>query len=271
MTGDKADDNRAGKKGDAATAGRRHEGRTALVTGAGSGIGRAVAVRLAREGAAVVVLDADPDGAAATVALVARAGGRAMACVADVRDPQAVGAAVRSALARFGALHVLVSNAGVFGDSVPFLDVADDTWDRVMGVNVHGAYVVAKAVLPHIVAAGGGSVVVVASTAAHVVGGGGAAYTTSKHALLGFARHLAVDCAPLGIRVNAVCPGAVNTALTNPIWRDHPEALARYSAVPAGRIGEPGDVASLVSFLASDEAGFMYGAGVVVDGGLTLT
>jgi len=246
-------------------------GRTAFVTGAGSGMGRAISIKFASEGANLVAVDVNEAAVRETVDILMRSGGKGVARAADVRDRDLVQQAVDAGLGEFGRLDILVNNAGIFGSPAPLLEMSDDLWNKVMGVNLHGAYIVTKAVLPHILAAGGGTIVNVASTASFVTGGGGVAYTTSKHGLLGFTRQLAVDYGPHGVRVNAVCPGAIDTNLTKPIWEDHPEALKTYSAVPAGRIGSAEDVANLALFLAGDDSAFMYGAGVVIDGGFLLT
>lgn len=249
----------------------RLRGRSAFVTGAGSGIGRATALKFAREGASVTAVDVDEDAVHETVRELRGEGHRGLARVADVRDRQQIKDAVAAALAAFGKLDALVNNAGVFGTPAPLLEMDESVWDRVLEINLQGTYRVTRAVLPHIILAGGGTVVNVASTASHVVGGGGAAYTTSKHAILGFTRQLAHDYAARGVRVNAVCPGAVDTGLTQPIWVAHPEALATYSRVPAGRIGTPEEIANTVAYLSSDEAGFIHGIGLVIDGGLMLS
>lgn len=250
---------------------RRLEGKTAFVTGAGSGMGRAISLLFASEGANVVAVDVNLDTAQATAATILDSGGAAIACAADVRDREQVHQAVDAGAAAFGGYSILINNAGIFDGQAKLLDTSDELWDRVMGINLMSAFIVTKAVLPHIIAGGGGSVINTASVASHVAGSGGNAYTTSKHGMLGFTRQLALDYAADGVRVNAICPGAVDTGLTRPFWEQDPESLKLYSAVPAGRVGAAEDIAKLALFLASDDSSFIYGVGVVIDGGFLLT
>lgn len=250
---------------------KKLEGKTAFVTGAGSGMGEAISLLFASEGANVVAVDVNLETAQATAATIVAAGGSAIAQAADVRDREQVQAAVDAGIAEFGGYSILINNAGIFDGQAKLLDTSDELWDRVLGINLMSAFVVTKAVLPHIIAGGGGSVINTASVASQVAGSGGNAYTTSKHGMLGFTRQLALDYAADGVRVNAICPGAVDTGLTRPFWEQDPESLKLYSAVPAGRVGAAEDIAKLALFLASDDSSFIYGVGVVIDGGFLLT
>ncbi|GAB2831637.1 SDR family NAD(P)-dependent oxidoreductase [Microbacterium insulae] len=246
-------------------------GRTAFVTGAGSGMGRAISRRFAAEGANVVAVDLNAETAAETAAAINAEGGASVSAGADVRDREQVAAAVQVGLDAFGGYTTLVNNAGIFDNQAPLLETDDALWERVIGVNLLSAYVVTKAVLPHIIAAGGGTVISTASVASFVAGSGGAAYTTSKHGILGFTKQLALDYAPHNVRANAICPGAIDTGLTRPFWEADPASLELFSAVPAKRVGEADDIARLALFLASDDSSFIYGTGVVIDGGFLLT
>lgn len=245
-------------------------GRTAFVTGAGSGMGRAIAKLFAAEGANVVAVDIKAESAEATVAAITSAGGAAIAAAADVRDRSEVDRAVQAGLDAFGGYTTLINNAGIFDNQAPLLETDDALWERVIGINLLSAYTVTKAVLPHIIDAGGGTVVSTASVAAFLAGSGGAAYTTSKHGILGFTRQLALDYASKNVRANAICPGAIDTGLTRPFWEADPASLELYSAVPAGRVGDADDIAKLALFLASDDSSFIYGQGIVIDGGFML-
>lgn len=246
------------------------EGKTAFITGAGAGIGRATTLRFLAEGVNVLGVDSEPSRLTQLSAAARRHPGELETVTTDITDAVGVGAAARQALEVFGSIETLVNNAGVFGSPAPLLDMSRELWRRVLDVNLNGLHTVTTTVLPALLVAGG-TVVNIASTAAFVVGGGGAAYTTSKHGVLGFTRQLAVDYGPLGVRSNAVCPGAIDTELTAPIWTAHPESREHYEAVPAGRIGRAEEVAALILFLAGAESSYIYGAGVMIDGGLTLT
>ncbi len=247
------------------------EGRVAFVTGAGSGMGQAISYRFADEGAKVVAVDVNPETAAATAATIVERGGEAVSAGADVRDKEQVAAAVKVGLDAFGGYSTLILNAGIFDNQTPLLECDDDLWERVIGINLLSAYIVTKAVLPHIIEGGGGTVVTTASVASFLAGSGGAAYTTSKHGILGFTKQLALDYASKNVRANAICPGAVDTGLTRPFWEADPSSLELFSAVPARRVGDADDIARLAVFLASDDSSFIYGHGVVIDGGFMLT
>jgi 3-oxoacyl-[acyl-carrier protein] reductase len=247
-------------------AGNRLEGKVALVTGAGSGIGRASAERFAAEGAQVVAVDVK--GADETAAAIEAAGGEALALATDVADEAAVAAMAAAALERFGRVDVLMNNAGILDEFEPAAETSTETWDRVLGVNVFGQFFTSRALLPQMVERGDGAIINVASTAGLNGGNGGAAYTTSKHAVIGFTRQLCFDYARKGIRCNVICPGAVETGMTKEIFASPDAAVMEaVESAPIGRWAQPEELAAAALFLASDEASFVNGAVYVVDGG----
>ncbi|MDQ1521169.1 MAG: hypothetical protein QOI55_2242, partial [Actinomycetota bacterium] len=220
----------------------------ALVSGGGSGIGRATARRLARDGAAVAVLDANGDGAAETVAQIEGSGGVALRCTTDVSDDDAVAAAVRDTAARFGRITGVVTSAGIFHgpDLQPLHQVDVATFTRVIGVNLQGTFSVLRHTLPFLTD-GGGAVVTIASTAAIRGHGYGAAYTASKGGVDALTRLVAVQYGPHGVRANCVCPGGVDTPMTGGVFAT-PDALARAKrAIPLGRYAQPEELADVVA------------------------
>lgn len=243
----------------------------ALITGAGSGIGRAAAGLFAAEGAAVVVADVAHEAARQTVAGIEAAGGRAAAVTVDVSNEAQAQTAVSAAVREFGALHVLFNNAGIFpADDGGVLDTPPETWDRVMAVNLRGVWLCSRAAVPAMIEAGGGSIVNVASFVA-LVGAATAqvAYTASKGGVLSFTRELAVEYARRGIRANALCPGPIETPLLAELLSDPERRNRRLVHIPMGRLGRAEEVARAALFLASDESSFMTGSALVVDGGIT--
>ena len=164
-----------------------------------------------------------------------------------------------------------MNNAGVLDDYAPILDTDEDLWDRIIGINLTGVYRVTRALLPQMLEAGGGAIVNTCSIAGLVAGGGGTAYTSSKHGVLGLTRQLAFDYGQQGIRVNAICPGAVETGMTRELFAAGDAAVMEsVNSVPAGRYAQPEELASLALFLASDESSFSHGAAFVADGGWTI-
>jgi len=251
----------------------RVAGKIALVTGGGSGIGRAVCVRLAEEGAEVVVTSRTPAHVEATCAEVeGTTGRRPHSHVLDLTDREAVERVVRDVARRHGRIDILSNNAGVelvHGPSVE--ETTDEEWELIFRVNVTGIFRVCRAALPHMPP--GASIVNTASINSFVAWPSDSSYTASKGALLQFTRALALDVAARGIRANCVCPGVIDTPLTDLFLAaaDDPEALRReYCAVaPLNRMGTPREVADCVLFLASEEAAFVTGSALVVDGGAT--
>jgi 3-oxoacyl-[acyl-carrier protein] reductase len=237
----------------------RLDGKVALITGAGSGIGRASAERFAVEGAQVVAVDLK--GAEDTVAAIEGAGGEGLALITDVADEDAVAAMAEVALERFGKVDVLMNNAGILDDYLPAADTPTAVWDRVLGVNLFAQFFTARALLPQMVERGDGAIINVASTAGLNGGNGGAAYTTSKHAIIGFTRQLCFDYARQGIRCNVICPGAVETGMTKEIFASPDAAvMAAVESAPIGRWAQPEELANAALFLASDEACCVIGA-----------
>ena len=245
-------------------------GRVGLITGAGGGIGRAIARNLAREGMAVAVLDSD---GTAAQAVAAEIGG--LAVTADVTSPKEVGDAVDSALARFGQIDVLVNNAGVAWMG-PALDMPLEALQAMLRVNVEGLFIASRAVLPHMIARRSGSVVNLASWAGKTGNAFFAGYSASKFAVIGLTQALAREMAPHGVRVNAICPGiVVDTAMRTAIevQQRHyglPETEEREKSIPIGRVSIPDDVARIAAFLASDESAYMTGESVNLSGGLLM-
>jgi NAD(P)-dependent dehydrogenase (short-subunit alcohol dehydrogenase family) len=249
----------------------RLAGRTALITGAGSGIGRETALLFASEGANVVAADRDGDAARATAATIADAGGRAHAVLVDVSQAAAVASAVTEAERAFGALHVLFNNAGIFPDEdgLP-VDTPETVWERVIDVNLKGVFLGCKYGIPALLRAGGGSIINTASFVA-VVGAATAqiAYTASKGGVLAMTREIAVAYAKQGIRANALCPGPVDTPLLQQLLADPAARARRLVHVPMGRLAKAGEIARAVLFLASDESSYVNGSTFLVDGGIT--
>jgi NAD(P)-dependent dehydrogenase (short-subunit alcohol dehydrogenase family) len=245
--------------------------KTALITGAGNGMGRAASLLFAREGAHIVVVDASDDDGRATVDAIRADGGDAAFVHADVSDERQVEAMVAFAVDAFGALDVLYNNAGVFpAADGGTTETSVQTWDRVMDVNLKGVWLGCKHGIPAMLESGGGAIVNVASFVAFM---GAAtpqiAYTSSKGGVLAMTREIAVEYARQGIRANALCPGPIDTPLLAELMEDPEWARRRLTHIPMGRPGRAEELARAALFLASDDASYMTGSALVVDGGIT--
>jgi NAD(P)-dependent dehydrogenase (short-subunit alcohol dehydrogenase family) len=249
----------------------RLDGKVALITGAASGMGKVAAGLFSGEGASVVVADVTDEAGEDTVREIEAAGGRAAYVHADVSSAPSAEEMVRFAVERFGGLHVLYNNAGIFpADDGSVTDTPETTWDRVMNINLKGVFLGCKYGIPAMLDSGGGSIINVASFVALM---GAAtpqiAYTASKGGVLSMTREIAVEFARRNIRANALCPGPIETPLLAELMADPTRRERRLAHIPIGRLGQAHEVANAALFLASDESSLITGATFVVDGGIT--
>lgn len=248
----------------------RLHGKRAIITGAGSGIGRAAAIRFCREGARVGIIDVNGKGAAETVATIAKAGGEALALTADVTKEDQVEKAVKRAVDAFGGLDIVISNAGIamVGKDDRVDRIPLEVWQHMLDVNLTGQFLTCKHGIRALLASGGGAVVCTASpTGLYGIAPEQAAYSASKAGVYGLVRAMSAAYGNEKIRVNGVMPGYIRTALTSWVTAEREREFAKM--VPIGRAGEPEDIASVMAFLASDDASYVTGAVYVADGGWT--
>lgn len=250
----------------------RLENKVALITGAGSGLGREAALLFAREGARVVLNDVTAENVEAVAHEITEAGGDAIAVAGDVSNEQDVEKTIKAGVDTFGKLDTLYNNAGIMPDEdVSVLTMAPDLWRHILDINTQGVALCCKYGIPQIIEAGGGAVVNVASFVA-LVGCSVPqdAYTASKGAVIALTQSLAVQFGPQGVRSNAICPGPIITPLMETLFATEEAKLKRLNRIPMGRFGQPPDVANAALFLASDEASWINGHSLVVDGGITV-
>ena len=250
----------------------RIAGKRAIITGAGNGMGRAAAIRFAREGAKVGLIDINRAAVEEVLALITGEGGEAMPLIADVSDEQQIAQAVDEAVARWGGLDIVVANAGIelVGEDARAHELAKEVWDRTIAVNLTGNFLTCKHGIRALLASGGGSVVCTASpTGLFGSAAGFSAYSASKAGVYGLTRVMANDYARHGIRINAVIPGFMNTPMTTYFMQNDDEREALLQTIPLGRPGEAEEVAAVMLFLVSDEASYVTGAAWASDGGMT--
>lgn len=250
------------------------DGKSALVTGAGSGIGRATSLEMARNGARVAVADVNEEGGRETVDAIEKAGGEAIFVRADVTSSQDVQNLIRTTVETFGRLDCAVNNAGIGGtrqDGRRFAthEYPEEMWARILAVNLTGVFLCLQHEIRQMLEQGGGAIVNIASIAG-LVGGFGSPYTASKHGVVGVTRNSALEYARSGIRVNAVCPGVVETPMVAAVFGAVPGLEERWREVePIGRFSAPSEIAAVVTWLCSDAASFVTGVALPVDGGWT--
>jgi NAD(P)-dependent dehydrogenase (short-subunit alcohol dehydrogenase family) len=248
-------------------------GKIAFVTGAASGIGRAAALAFAREGAAVVAADVSEQGNHETARLIEKQGGKALAVRCDVTKADEVQAALAKTIETFGRLDFAFNNAGIEPRKpAPTADYDEDEWDRILDINLRGVFLCMKHEIPLILKHGDGGAIVNTSSGAGVIGiKGSPAYTAAKHGVIGLTKSAALDYAAQNVRINAVCPGYIETPMMDRFTGGTPEGRAKVVAEePAGRMGKPEEVAAAAVWLCSDAAAFMVGHALVIDGGQTI-
>lgn len=251
------------------------EGKVALVTGAGGGIGRATAIRLAKEGAKVAVVDVKVEGGNETVQMIKDAGCEGFYMDVDVSDEAAVKGMINQIVSQYGGLHLAANNAGILGGMMPTHMIPTESFDKIIAVNLRGVFLCMKYEIAHMVENGGGAIVNTSSAAGLQAQPNLAAYSASKHGVTGLTRSAAAEYAAQGIRINAVNPGGVITPMTEAIYASLPPEQAAALAQapdphPIGRSAQPEEIANVITFLLSDEASDVIGHNLSVDGGMTI-
>jgi NAD(P)-dependent dehydrogenase (short-subunit alcohol dehydrogenase family) len=245
------------------------QGKIALVTGGGSGIGRAASLALAKEGAKVAVSDIVAAGGEETVRMIKAAGGEAMFIKADVAKAVEVEALIKKVVETYGRLDCACNNAGIEGTMTTMVDCSEENFDRIIAVNLKGVWLCMKHEIPQMLKQGGGAIVNTASVAGLVGFPGLSAYVASKHGVNGLTKTAALEYAKHGIRVNAVCPGVIHTPMLDRLFSSQPDAGETIAALePVGRLGKPEEIAAAVVWLCSEAASFVTGLPMAVDGGL---
>ena len=247
---------------------KQFEGKVALVTGAASGIGRASALAFARAGAKTVIADVVVEGGEETVRMIKAAGGDALFVRVDVSQAAEVETLIQKIVERYGRLDYAHNNAGIEGEGAPTADCTEENWDRIININLKGVWLCMKYAIPQMLKQGGGAIVNTASVAGLIGVPGGSAYCAAKGGVVQLTRTAALEYATAGIRVNAVCPGAIRTPMVERIVANRPEVEAVFIAgEPIGRLGKPEEIAEAVVWLCSDAASFVTGVPLPVDGG----
>ena len=247
---------------------RNYTGKVAFVTGAANGIGRATALAFAREGASVVVADVSEQGNQETARLIEDLGGRSLAVKCDVTRPEDVKAALDKTIEAFGRLDFAFNNAGVEQKNAATAEIEEAEWERIVNINLRGVFLCMRAQITDMTSRGRGAVVNIASAGGLIGTPGLAGYCASKHAVIGLTKTAALEYASRGIRINAVCPGPVETPMMAYALQD-PERRVRIASNPMGRVAEAQEIADAVCYLCSDAASFITGVALPVDGGLT--
>lgn len=243
-------------------------GKIALITGAGSGIGRATALAFAREGAKLVISDINAETGEKTLELVKSSGAEGLFVKADVSKEEDVKALIAKTIATYKRLDCAFNNAGIEGIVGTTVDCTRENWDTVIAVNLTGVWLCMKEEIPHMVKQGGGAIVNASSAAGLVGSPGMPAYVASKHGVVGLTKTAALECATSNVRVNAVCPALIDTPMAERLLKDRPKIADRLLALqPTGRMGKPEEVAEAVTWLCSDGASYVTGTAIPVDGG----
>ncbi|WP_457971198.1 SDR family NAD(P)-dependent oxidoreductase [Acinetobacter calcoaceticus] len=243
----------------------RLQNKVCIITGAASGMGESEAIAFAQQGAKLIIADLNLEQANQVAEKIINAGGEAFAFQVDVTQFDQLQQLVEFTLEKFGRIDVLLNNAGIFDKYTNSLDTTEELWDTMFAINVKAVFNLSNLVLPKMIEQGSGAIINIASIAGLVAQMGGASYTASKHAVIGYTKHLAAVYAKHGIKINAICPGTIRTPMTAKMLETRPT-----DKIPLDRFGEASEVAELAIFLASDEARFMNGSCITIDGGYTI-